>query len=686
MQEEPDQESEEIKKILGHEPQEVTSSSSILTAFITRNNVVSPVKCNDDNNVDKFFDDIVREQAEDLNVSNEKLAFILVCHMAPTLYPYLTAIKKIGRVALIVPKGLQRTNAQEVQEYLKQNHPDFSNAIITIPDGHQLLSDVSVDPDLYKKYIINNGLKIIEDHIRQEEKFIIIDIGGYFSGFYEKFIRESIVLKDDKKFIGIVEDTENGHQKYEKVLAKLSDEKYRITVPLYSVARSKLKDTEDYNVGKSIVESTVAIQRTQAHTILNRMNVAGVIGFGKIGKSIAEHLRQKNLKEVIVYDCNIIRQFEASSLGFKTVTRSELIRNSEIIFSATGKKCLKKEDLYYFRDNVFIASCTSREDEFDFTFLHALCLIPKELNKTFGNINKVIVHGKRLNFLDDGNAVNFIHGAVNGPYIYSVQAALIASAFQLIKDNYPELQGRELNTITIETMKNIALIWQRHFDRCDTKIDIHVEQFIMDFRSSRLDIKRRDKFIDLVKYLQDGNYFINQHLENIIDNIQNILSDFNKNKYKLDIVLFNIYENIKFYDFCYLMSYLCDFLITELDFIFNEHKNDDRFTNIKLELSILRAWADKIVDISSENEDFLRTASFKELLITISSHSNSRVCISISEGAIKYLRELIQDCKDNPINREKPFMDIVPEIEKMYTEIIKKIETFKLSKLALGSN
>lgn len=167
---------------------------------------------------------------------------------------------------------------------------------------------------------------------------------------------------------------------------------------------------------------------------------------------------------------------------------------------------------------------------------------------------------------------------------------MIASALQLIKENYPELQGRELNTITIETMKNIALIWQRHFDRCDTKIDIHVEQFIMDFRASRLDIKRRDKFIDLVKYLQDGNYFINQHLENIIDNIQNILSDFNKNKYKLDIVLFNIYENIKSYDFCYLISYLCDFLITELDFIFSEHKNDDRFTNIKLELSILRAW------------------------------------------------------------------------------------------------
>jgi adenosylhomocysteinase len=557
----------------------------------------------------------------------------------------------------------------------KDLDPTLQKVFLEDPNK-QVSSGISLDPDIYKKRIINEGFELINKSIDPEERFIIIDIGGYFSGFYEDFIEKKLSFDRDRKFLGIVEDTENGHQKYEQVLARLKKKESKITIPVYSVARSKLKDTEDYNVGKSIVESTVIIQRTQAHTILNRMNVAGVIGFGKIGKSIAEHLRQKNLKEVIVYDCNIIRQFEASSLGFKTVSRADLIRNSEIIFSATGKKCLKKEDLHYLQDNIFIASCTSREDEFDSTFLRAISLIPEERSKVFDNIHKIIVHGKRLNLLDGGNAINFVHGAVNGPYIYSVQAALIVSAFQLIKhsEDIIRLQDKDLNTITFEEMQSIALIWQRHFDKCDTKIDIHIEKFILDFRVSKVDIERRNKFIDLVKYLQEGKYFVNQSLETIIDHIQKILSNFNENKYKLDIILCEIYENIRSYEFCYLMSYLCDFLITELGVIFGENMYENGFANIKLELSILRAWADKVTDISSQNEKSLRTTSFNDLLLIINKFSKLHERIDISERAIKYLEELIKDCQENTSNIHKPFMDIVKNIETIYTTRIRLLQ------------
>ncbi len=44
--------------------------------------------------------------------------------------------------------------------------------------------------------------------------------------------------------------------------------------------------------------------RTDAHQIIERMNIIGVIGFGKIGRSIADHLKQRNIKRVIVYDFN----------------------------------------------------------------------------------------------------------------------------------------------------------------------------------------------------------------------------------------------------------------------------------------------------------------------------------------------------------------------------------------------
>ena len=93
----------------------------------------------------------------------------------------------------------------------------------------------------------------------------------------------------------------------------------------------ELKETEDYNVGKSIVEGTGIILRTDAHTMLVRMRSIGVIGFGKIGRSIAEHLRQKNVREVIVYDKDVIRQMKASPLGFRVVNKDEIFLFSDMI-------------------------------------------------------------------------------------------------------------------------------------------------------------------------------------------------------------------------------------------------------------------------------------------------------------------------------------------------------------------
>lgn len=101
---------------------------------------------------------------------------------------------------------------------------------------------------------------------------------------------------------------------------------------------------------------------------------------------------------------------------------------------------------------------------------------------------------------------------------------------------------------------------------------------------------------------------------------------------------------------------------------------ENGFANIKLELSILKAWADKIVDISDCNEEVLRTASFYELLVIINDFVNLHGQISVSERAIKYLDELIKDYQENTPNVHKPFMDILENIKTIYNESIKHLE------------
>ena len=372
------------------------------------------------------------------------------------------------------------------------------------------------------------------------------------------------------------------------------------------------------------------------------------MGFGKIGKSIAEHLRQKNLKEVVVYDPNIIRQMEASSLGFKTVDRPYLICNSNIIFCATGNKSLKCEDLNYFQDNLFIASCTSRDDEFDYSFLQAFSDVQ------CGDICKIKYKDKRVNLIDNGNAVNFIYGAVNGPYIYSVQAGLIYSTFKIInsgfvkEDEFPPLkklkagdkatqteliQLQELNTIDME---EIALIWQRCFDQYDTKIDIHIEKFIVEFNPTAIKDSQENTqvhFIMLTKYLDSRGYLYDKELKQLIELVKGIIIKWNKDELRL--ILDNIDDKLSSNQFCYLMRYLCDFLIYEISYISEDKKFYDYE---KLELFILRALSDSMVYISNDNKSITRTKSFEELKIEILQQTISG---TLSLKCISYLDKLL---------------------------------------------
>ncbi|CAM4901943.1 unnamed protein product [Rotaria socialis] len=124
-----------------------------------------------------------------------------------------------------------------------------------------------------------------------------MDIGGYFAPYLAE-----LGNKDSYprlwKLLGIVEDTENGHQKYHDAKQSLPR---NVTHPrIYSVARSQMKMTEDYNVGKSLVRAADTILRQTLDLRLEDHPVVGVIGFGKIGNSIAIHMRQQHIGRVMI--------------------------------------------------------------------------------------------------------------------------------------------------------------------------------------------------------------------------------------------------------------------------------------------------------------------------------------------------------------------------------------------------
>lgn len=216
-----------------------------------------------------FFDKLTSE----LQLTREEADIIAVLHVLPDAIPFTEALAKIANIQSVIPKP--KSINRDVIDQLNQG-------IIT-PLQRENIEDI-ID--------------------KVKDKTVFLDIGGYFSRIVPK-LKEKL----GDKFCGIVEDTENGFKKYEE---------NEIDFPFISVARSPLKENEDVMVGQAISYSAEGLLR-QHSILVNGLNV-GVIGFGKIGRSIAMNMRQKQAA-VSINDINNVRLTHAVSSGFEVSGR-----------------------------------------------------------------------------------------------------------------------------------------------------------------------------------------------------------------------------------------------------------------------------------------------------------------------------------------------------------------------------
>lgn len=318
---------------------------------------------------------------------------LIVMHANVEFGNFLVALGSVLRIAGIIPKASSKNFANI--DVLKRCYPVF---------------------DIDRRTIIASPDKFINtiDSLTKNERFAIIDMGGYFS-----HVALDLAKKFDKQIVGIVEDTENGHQKYEALLGQKNS--LDNLVPVISVARSSLKEPEDALVGQAIVFSAEAMMRSHGLILLGKR--VGVIGFGKIGRSIAFSLLSRGSR-VDVFDSNPILITSALSLGFHTSSRSDFLRSVDILFCATGNKSLSSTDEVYFKNGLHIFCATSADDELSVCLRYKIdatsLLARKHTSKIFLKNKYIYIHNK-------GNSVNFVHGAVVDRFIELVQGEIIYS-------------------------------------------------------------------------------------------------------------------------------------------------------------------------------------------------------------------------------------------------------------------
>lgn len=362
----------------------------------------------------------------------DKTVAVCVAHMVPNSIHFLPALNRVVPIALLLPKP---KSAQEnsIQEIAKLGLREHELSRLWAAEAENLIDELVVAG--YDGYSL-----------------VFIDIGGYFAPSLSNFVD-----RWSGTVLGVLEGTENGALAYEKQFGDQSP-----PVPVATVARSPLKLPEDHLVGASIVFSVEALLREHGQILQTR--VACIIGFGKVGRAVASALRGRGIPTV-VHDNMPVPRAEAAAQGYQVYLRlQDALAVASLVISATSNNVMNKLALADVRKGTAIASVTSRDSEF----------VEKDLDEGYERQpldpeDHIVRYDEKRSdryfwLVNDGNAPNFVHGAVIGPAIQLIEGEKLAAVRALIAGDLPSGVGRgPLRELSEKQRERVADVWNSHF-------------------------------------------------------------------------------------------------------------------------------------------------------------------------------------------------------------------------------
>ncbi len=350
----------------------------------------------------------------------EQAASFLVTHLLPERAGFVRAVASLSRLRAVLPKP--KSISPSAQREVEQSFPVDA-----------LTRELFAETDTALDYVESRAAG---------EPVALLDVGGYFAPTLT-----DLHGRFSGRIAGVIEDTENGHRRYEHL--------DKLPCPVISVARSPLKDPEDFLVGQSVVFSTEAVIRGRGDILHGRP--ALVIGFGKLGSSIARLLHAKGV-QVTVFDIDPVRRTQALSQGFAVARdREGALTGAGLVLCATGAVSLHGEDFPHLRNGAYVATVTSSEDELD------LAGLPNVYTRTMvgDHVTRYQTTGHYFYLANSGNAVNFLHGASVGPFIFLVQAEILAGIRMLTRGDLDP----GMHEVSAADRAAVAATWLSYFNR-----------------------------------------------------------------------------------------------------------------------------------------------------------------------------------------------------------------------------
>lgn len=273
----------------------------------------------------------------------------------------------------------------------------------------------------------------------------IIEVGGYFARPLS-----ALGAEPARHLAGVVEDTTFGHNRYLKSVST-------IPVPVFSVARSRLKELEARYVGRDAVAAVEQLLRERGVSISGRH--ALVVGYGMIGENVAHCLRTYDM-HVSVFDKHAHRNLRAFIDGFGINSKINLLSTADIIFSATGDErgALSYEEIEKAKDGVILCSVGSKDTEFDIASVIANALSHRVI--VSGIVQYEIPGSMAVNVVNNGTAVNFLRQSIPTEVIDLVFSEILLCIMLLLKKE--EYKPGNIHIIPDKLLNEIAQDWLRY--------------------------------------------------------------------------------------------------------------------------------------------------------------------------------------------------------------------------------
>ena len=306
-------------------------------------------------------------------------------------------------------------------------------------------------PTILEKYetleMSSRLAEVLRDAINRsfvdQKRVLVLDVGGYFA----QAVR-ALKAASAWPLAGVVEVTTFGHNRYRDAIK-------RIQFPVFSVARSPIKEIEARFVGNAAATALENLTRAQGRVLQGRRVV--VNGFGMIGKNVAAALRARGMS-VAVTDRRQYPMVDAATQGYLVGNKRELLGTAEFLVSATAQlNAISEADFDLLPDGAYLASAGSRTNEFDVHLLRELATA----QTVVGNAVEALQYkGKTLNLVKQGQSVNFMVGSCQEEVMDLLFAEIAACFVRLLRD--PPKRLGLLHESEQFDVDQISGLWLKH--------------------------------------------------------------------------------------------------------------------------------------------------------------------------------------------------------------------------------